>query len=101
MNFLLTIIISVVVGGVIFYWLMRVFGSKEKSTAELSVLNQRFDLLSNSVNSALRDTMKLIADQLKDSRESTERTTLAVNKQVAGFTTGLTTLSENLKQVHE
>ena len=42
----------------------------------------------------------MVVDQLKDSRESVERSSLAVNQQVQGFTTGLTQLRES-KNVHE
>lgn len=66
-----------------------------------NLLNQRIDTLGNSMNQALRETIKLVNEQLKDSRESVERSSRAVNQQVQGFTTGLTQLSESLKGVHE
>ena len=66
-----------------------------------TVLNQRLDAMNTSVNQALRDTVQLVHNQLKESRESVERSSRAINQQVQGFTTGLTQLSENLKQVHE
>lgn len=72
------------------------------------LLNQRladmanyFDKSKQSTDQALRDTVRIINDQLKDSRESVERSTQKVHQQVQGFTAGLTQLSENLKQVHE
>ena len=65
------------------------------------VLNQRLDNMNTAMNQALRDTIKLVAEQLKDSRESVERSSQNVHKQVEGFTAGLTKLTENVKQVHE
>ena len=69
--------------------------------ANYTVLNQRLDAMNTSVNQALRDTVQLVHNQLKESRESVERSSRAINQQVQGFTSGLTQLSENLKQVHE
>lgn len=54
------------------------------------VLHQRLDALS-----------QLLASQLKESRESTERATLSVHRQVQQFTQGMTQLQETVKQVHE
>ncbi len=77
-------------------------GKKPKAETEnFNLLNQRLDGLNVAMNQALRDTVKMVAEQLKDSRESVERSSRAVNQQVQGFTTGLTQLTENLKQVHE
>ncbi len=94
-------IIGVVGGAVAAFLIFRFIGRKDAQPEQYAQLNQRLDNLSGSINQALRDTIKLVADQLKDSRESVERSTHAVNQQVQGFTTGLTHLSENLKQVHE
>jgi DNA recombination protein RmuC len=68
---------------------------------QFQVLNQRLDSINNSMNQALRDTVKLVADQLKDSRESVERSSRSANQQIQSFTSGLTQLSENVKQVQE
>jgi len=76
-------------------------GNKKSDQDSMQMLNQRLDGLNVSMNQALRDTVKMVADQLKDSRESVERSSRAVNQQVQGFTTGLTQLSESLKNVHE
>ncbi|MBI2062721.1 MAG: DNA recombination protein RmuC [Candidatus Yanofskybacteria bacterium] len=91
---------SLIVGAL---FVLVVFKSSKHSKDDqgLQTINQRLDTLSVSMNQALRDTVKMVADQLKDSRESVERSSLAVNQQVQGFTTGLTQLSENLKSVHE
>jgi DNA recombination protein RmuC len=94
----LILVIGIAVGGMIAYFLLRHF---KKSDKEITDLGQRLDNINNSVNEALRDTMKMVSSELKDSRQSTERATLNVHKQVEGFTTGLTRLTENLQVVHD
>ncbi len=101
MTSLVYTIIGIIGGAVAAFLIFRFAGHKDAQPEQYVQLNQRLDNLSGSINQALRDTIKLVADQLKDSRESVERSTHAVNQQVQGFTTGLTHLSENLKQVHE
>jgi len=64
--------------------------SKSKKPEETLVLHQRLDSLS-----------QLVSDQLRESRESTQRATLAVHQQVQGFTQGMTQLQEGLKQMHD
>ena len=84
--------------------LFRIYQRTQKDSSQdatVQTLNQRLDGLNVSMNQALRETVKMVAEQLKDSRESVERSSLAVHQQVQGFTTGLTQLSENLKSVHE
>lgn len=95
------VIIGLAIGGIVAYFFMR-SQNKQKPQEDQSMLllNQRLDAMNAQTQQALRDTVKLVADQLKDTRESSERSTMAVHKQVEGFTTGLTQLSENLKQVH-
>ncbi len=65
------------------------------------MLNQRIDSLNNAMQQALRDTVKMVSDQLKESRESTERSSHVVHQQVQGFTSGLTQLAETVKLVHQ
>ena len=89
MNAILYAVAGLVVGGIIAYVLLRK-PQEEKPDQAMLILNARLDAMS-----------KLIADQLKDSRESVERSSQTVHKQVEGFTTGLTQLTENLKAVHE
>src|SRR3989344_5757844 len=65
--------------------------SKNKQpNQEQLILHQRLDSLS-----------QLVSDQLKESRESTQKATLAVHQQVQGFTQGMTQLQEGLKNMHE
>jgi len=94
-------IIGLIGGAVVAFAIFKLVGRKDAQPEQYSQLNQRLDSLNVSVNQALRDTVKMVSDQLKDSRESVERSTHAVHQQVQGFTSGLTQLSENLKQVHE
>lgn len=99
--------ILIAIGALVFIMLFlvwRAYGKTQKYLAQDSpvhLLNQRLDSLNVSMNQALRETVKMVTDQLKDSRESVERSSMAVHKQVEGFTTGLTQLSESLKNVHE
>lgn len=103
MPYLISGIIICVMVAVLFL-LFKIYQRTQKDSSQdatAQMLNQRLDGLNVSMNQALRDTVKMVADQLKDSRESVERSSLAVNQQVQGFTTGLTQLSESLKNVHE
>lgn len=95
------LIIILVAGAAV--WLFAKFsrGRRDSAGEQLILMNQRFDALTASVNQALRETVKMVADQLEHSRQSVERSSQTVHKQVEGFTAGLTSLSENLKQVHE
>lgn len=73
----------------------------DSADSQFLLINQRLDGMANSMNQALRETVQLVNNQLKESRESVERSSHAINQQVHGFASGLTHLSENLKQVHE
>ena len=85
--------------------LLRLFKNKNDETdskdQHFQMLNQRLDSMNSSMNQALRDTVKMVADQLKDSRESVERSSRSASQQIQSFTSGLTQLSENVKQVQE
>lgn len=63
---------------------------KRKPDDQYLVLHQRFDALSQLMN-----------EQLKQSRESTERATLSVHQQVQSFTKGMTELHETVRRVQE
>ena len=89
-------------GAILAVLIFRFFRKEDKSTEQgVQILNQRIDVLNTTVNQALRDTVKMVAEQLESSRQSVERSSQNVHKQVEGFNSGLTKLSENLKQVHE
>jgi DNA recombination protein RmuC len=64
-------------------------------------LNQRIDALNASMQQTLRDTLQLVHAQLKESRESTERSTMSVHQQVHGFSTGMAQLTEYVKTMHQ
>ena len=101
MSNLILLIIGAMGAAILFLILKQLGGKNNSGKDEMHAFNQRLDGLNVSMNQALRDTVKMVADQLKDSRESVERSSRAVNQQVQGFTTGLTQLSESLKSVHE
>ncbi|MEK7582923.1 MAG: DNA recombination protein RmuC [Patescibacteria group bacterium] len=102
MNTIFYVFIGIIGGGMVAFFLLRSRKSQDNSQDQsMLLLNQRLDAMQAATHQALRDTVKLVADQLKDSRESVERSSQTVHKQVEGFTTGLTQLTENLKQVHE
>ncbi|MEK7506952.1 MAG: DNA recombination protein RmuC [Patescibacteria group bacterium] len=95
-------IIYLVIGAgatIVLVWLWRF--KKDGQPDQSVLLNQRLDGMVAAVNQSLRDTIKLVSEQLEQNRQSAERASQTVHKQVEGFTTGLTRLTENLKQVHE
>lgn len=98
------IIIGIVGGAIVVFLILRLTGRKNAQSEQYAQLNQRLDNLSgsiNSINQALPGTIRLVADQVNASRESVERSTNAVHQQVQGFTTNLTQLREEVKQVNE
>lgn len=64
-------------------------GEKKDDQSEL-LLNQRLD-----------NVTKLILDELKENRNSVQKTSLAMHQQVQSFTHGITKLEEGVKGVHE
>ena len=89
MSPVIAIVIGLFTGGFIAFFALRNRKPQQDDQTTI-IMHQRLDAMT-----------KLISDQLKDSRESVERSSQTVHKQVEGFTTGLTQLTENLKQVHE
>jgi len=90
--------------GLILFFLIRFLRKLEHKKGDdknFLILNQRLDTIANSTNQALRETIQMISNQLKESRETVERSTTAVHQQVQSFTSGITSLAENLKQVQE
>lgn len=72
---------------------LRLSNKIEKSKENdqnFNLLNQRLDTIASSTNQALRETFQMVSSQ-----------TTAVHQQVHKFTQGITSLSENLKQVHD
>lgn len=103
MNITLTLILFIGVAAVLIAVILvyRKLAKPSSDDQQFLLINQRMDAMANSLQQALRDTLQLVSGQLKESRESVERSSQTVHKQVESFTTGLTQLSENLKQVHE
>jgi len=76
----------------VFVFLLKIWqkaGNKKDSQSEL-ILNQRLD-----------NVTKLILDELKENRQSVQKTSLAMHQQVQSFTQGITKLEEGVKGVNE
>ncbi len=76
----------------VFVFLFKIWqkaGEKKDNQTEL-LLNQRLD-----------NVTKLILDELKENRQSVQKTSLAMHQQVQSFTHGITKLEEGVKGVHE
>ncbi|PIR41303.1 MAG: hypothetical protein COV31_01920 [Candidatus Yanofskybacteria bacterium CG10_big_fil_rev_8_21_14_0_10_46_23] len=69
---------------------LRALSRPKVEEEETKILNQKLDSFSTRV-----------LEELKESRQSVQHTSLAMNKQVSSFTAGLTQLQSNLKGVHE
>jgi DNA recombination protein RmuC len=95
------IIIGIAVGALFVFLFLRNQKKDDGTQQNLQLLNQRLDTIGTSVNQALRDTMKMVSDQIENSRQSVERSSQNVHKQVEGFTSGLTQLREEVKNVNE
>src|SRR3989338_1438706 len=87
-NLILLLTVGAMAVVILILFLKSSSGNKKSDQDSMQMLNQRLDGLNVSMNQALRDTVKMVADQLKDSRESVERSSRAVNQRVQGFTTG-------------
>ena len=76
----------------VFVFLFKIWqkaGEKKDNQTEL-ILNQRLD-----------NVTKLILDELKENRNSVQKTSLAMHQQVQSFTQGITKLEEGVKGVNE
>ncbi len=76
----------------IFTFLFKIWqkaGEKKDNQTEL-LLNQRLD-----------NVTKLILDELKENRQSVQKTSLAMHQQVQSFTQGITKLEEGVKGVND
>src|SRR3989344_8740084 len=76
----------------VFVFLLKIWqkaGNKKDSQSEL-ILNQRLD-----------NVTKLILDELKENRQSVQKTSFAMHQQVQNFTQGITKLEEGVKGVNE
>ena len=84
-------ILIIVIGVVVFLnaLILRFLYSK-KDNNETDVFHARLDSVT-----------KLILDELKENRQSVQKSSMAVYQQVQNFTSGLTQLHENVKGVHD
>jgi len=92
MYVLATVVSLAVLGmlGINLYFMLKSHRRKENDASHFMVLHQRLDSFTDLMNK-----------QLENSRQSSERASLAVHQQVQSFTQGLTQLHENMKQMHD
>jgi len=76
--------------GINLYYMLKSRRQNSSDAGHFSILHQRMDSF-----------MDLLNKQLAESRQSSEKASLAVHQQVQGFTQGITQLQEGLKQMHE
>src|SRR3989338_2889255 len=76
--------------GINLFYMLKSRRNTDNNASHYMVLHQRLDSFTNLMNK-----------QLEQSRQSSERASLAVHQQVQGFTQGLTQLHENMKQMHD
>jgi DNA recombination protein RmuC len=103
---LTTILLIIITSGLAIAIFLLLKKKPEAEKKDDQIINQRFDSLNlsmgqmkDSVNQALRDTLKIVNDQLKECRESVQKSSMAINQQVHGFASGITQLQENVKNV--
>lgn len=99
---ILLYILILAVFGVVGYYLRKLFlqmSDRGQANQESLLINQRLDNMNAQMQQALRETMKLVSDQLRESRDSTDRSSRNITEQVRGFTSGITQLTENVKQM--
>lgn len=90
MTFLLTLAGFLLVGSLVFNWLVFRRLNSKKDENEQGILHQRMDSLT-----------QLILSQLKENKESAERSSLAFNQQTQNFVAGIVQLQEKVNHVQE
>jgi len=90
MTILLVIAGILLAGSVVFNWLVFQRLNSKKDENEYGVLHQRMDSVT-----------QLILNQLKENKESAERSSLAFNQQTQNFVAGITQLQEKVNGVQE
>ena len=78
------------VGSAVFNWLVFRRINSKKDENEQGILHQRMDSLT-----------QLILSQLKENKESAERSSLAFNQQTQNFVSGIVQLQEKVNNVQE
>lgn len=76
--------------GINLYYMVKSRRNTQSDATNYMVMHQRLDSFTELMNK-----------QLEQSRQSSEKASLAVHQQVQGFTQGITQLQEGLKQMHE
>src|SRR3989344_5885184 len=90
MTVLLIIAGVLLVGSAVFNWLVFRRINSKKDENEQGILHQRMDSLT-----------QLILSQLKENKESAERSSLAFNQQTQNFVSGIVQLQEKVNDVQE
>ncbi len=79
-----------VMAGINLYYMLKSRRNTQADATNYLVMHQRLDSFTELMNK-----------QLEQSRQSSEKASLAVHQQVQGFTQGITQLQEGLKNMHE
>ena len=90
MNIVLIAVTILLAGAIIFNWLIYRRLNSKKDEQEQGILHQRMDSLT-----------QLILSQLKENKESAERSSLAFNQQTQNFVSGIVQLQEKVNHVQE
>ncbi|MDO8495172.1 MAG: DNA recombination protein RmuC [bacterium] len=101
MEIALIILGLVLVGSLVFNWVIFKRMSAPKDSGEYQVLHQRMDSVTQIILNQLKDNRESVENQLKESRASVERSSSAIHQQTQGFISGITQLQETVKGVHE
>ena len=90
MEIILVILLILLAGLAGFNWTIFKRLKEPKENTEIQTLHQRMDTVT-----------QIILNQLKENRESSERSSFAFNQQTQGFISGITQLQETVKNVQE
>lgn len=90
MTFLLILAGVLLAGSLVFNWLVFTRINSKKDENEYGVLHQRMDSVT-----------QLILNQLRENKESAERSSLAFNQQTQNFVSGIVQLQEKVNHVQE
>ena len=89
-NIILIVLGVLLAGSLVFSWLVYQRVNSKKNENEYGVLHQRMDSVT-----------QLILNQLKENKESAERSSVVFNQQTQGFISGITQLQEKVNHVQE
>lgn len=101
--FVLTVILLIVGIAVILIALSlfsrRLTKSRENDQS-LVLLQNQINEMARMMNTKLGESNQIINERLKENRESLERNTLNIHKQITDFTTGIVKMEEGIRQVN-